>query len=419
MSTGARSRSRHQNGGTLQAKRGDGDNLVQDCRPFPQPLLLNLRSPPPWLWLANGRLWQRPGGPASPAAWLMELLQQLHWWFVRPLWAFRRPRALAPLPLALSWRACWLNSYRPSEVAWWRALGVRQWRQLSGHSPESLAVAIHSQRRRHWPAQCRPALELLSDKAALLSLAPPAWRAPFLVLHGRNGDSSLQSPDEPVWWRTALAGPGLVLKPLHGHAGRGVIRFRQREHGLEQQALFRQLPADAPVLAGATAPDPATLFDHWRRLCRGDDSALASPYQQHSPSLPASDPAVVVRVITGRSNGQEPVEVETAWLEVPLSAGPVVFLNPQGRCLPLLGEPLTSQQQQQELDQWQNLLARELPGAVCACLEASLQMQALLPPIDRVAWDWIPADPEPRLLEGNGNFGLLIPQLFERLQTIT
>ena len=43
-------------------------------------------------------------------------------------------------------------------------------------------------------------------------------------------------------------------------------------------------------------------------------------------------------------------------------------------------------------------------------------MHALLPPIDQVAWDWIPAQPAPLLLEGNGGFGLLVPQLFQHLQ---
>ena len=42
-------------------------------------------------------------------------------------------------------------------------------------------------------------------------------------------------------------------------------------------------------------------------------------------------------------------------------------------------------------------------------------MHQLLPAIDQVAWDWIPASPEPLLLEGNGGFGLLVPQLFAQL----
>lgn len=57
--------------------------------------------------------------------------------------------------------------------------------------------------------------------------------------------------------------------------------------------------------------------------------------------------------------------------------------------------------------------------AVQACLEAATTMHGLLPPIDRVARDWIPAEPEPLLLEGNGGFGLLVPQLFQYLQQST
>ena len=46
---------------------------------------------------------------------------------------------------------------------------------------------------------------------------------------------------------------------------------------------------------------------------------------------------------------------------------------------------------------------------------AAAAMHQRLPAIDQVAWDWIPASPEPLLLEGNGGFGLLVPQLFARL----
>jgi hypothetical protein len=38
--------------------------------------------------------------------------------------------------------------------------------------------------------------------------------------------------------------------------------------------------------------------------------------------------------------------------------------------------------------------------------------------IDQVAWDWIPADPHPLLLEGNGGFGLLVPQLLQALHRL-
>lgn len=349
---------------------------------------LSLRHPPPWLWLADGRLWQRRGTrPHCRIA--LELIQQLHWWLVRPWFSPRPSRSLPALPWSLSWRACWLNSYRPAEVAWWRALGVDSWAALSRQLPDSLVAAIHAERRASWPAQCQPALALLADKAALLELTPPAWCPPFVLL-GPSSLGQASDPPLPPWWNGALRAGGLVLKPQRGHGGRAVIRFRLTAAGLEQQALFRRLRADAPSLSPAVAPNPAQLLGHWQRLCRSQEHALAAPYLEHSPALPPADPAAVLRVITARASPTAPISVQQAWLEAPLASGRVAFLKLDGRCLPMPGEPLTPDQQA-TLEHWQQL------------------------PIDRVAWDWIPADPHPQLLEGNGGFGLLVPQLLQAL----
>ena len=83
-----------------------------------------------------------------------------------------------------------------------------------------------------------------------------------------------------------------------------------------------------------------------------------------------------------------------AWLEVPLSSGDVIFLGTDGLVLPKPGDPRTFQHTQ-ELQQWQELLASGNGKEIQACLAAAITMHALLPPIDRVAWDWIPAEPAP------------------------
>ena len=376
-------------------------------------LLSTLPSPPPWLWCAEERLWQRLGPPGAKRLPL-ELLQQVHWWLIRPFRSPRRSGSLPPLPWGLTSRACWLNSYRPSEVAWWWAVGVRSWRELSRQRSNSLAWAVHAQRRLPWPGQCQPALRLLQDKAALLASAPEPWRAPWL----RLGSSSQEAnPAPPVWWRGALEGPGVVLKPLCGHGGRAVVRFRFTASGLEAQPLFGRLP-DANALPGVTvasspSPSPGQLLAHWQRLCSTEESALAAPYLEHSRRLPVTDPSVVVRLITARASPDAPIAVRLAWLEVPLAEGVVAFLQLDGHSLPRAGAPL-SLPQRQDLQRWQALLQAGVPPCVAACLRAAVRMHALLPPIDQVAWDWIPADPHPLLLEGNGSFGLLVPQLFEQ-----
>lgn len=316
-------------------------------------------------------------------------------------------------------RACWLNSYRPREVAWWWALGERSWERLAKHTPESLSAAVHATRRREWPDRCRPALGLLADKGALLGRAPQTWRAPFLVLHAEpfaaeQHRADAGEPGIPAWWWNVLSAEGVVLKPLRGHAGRGVIRFRWTGSELTQESLFRRLAADAPPLEASVPPEPAQLLAHWHRLCRSQEPVLAAPYLCHSSALPATDPAVVVRVITARSSPEAPVAVREAWLEVPLAQGCVAFISPEGRSLPNPGAPLSADEQSC-LDAWKHQLRQGGAPGVKACLDAAVQMHGVLAPIDQVAWDWIPASPHPFLLEGNGGFGLLVPQLFAQL----
>lgn len=259
---------------------------------------------------------------------------------------------------------------------------------------------------------------MLADKAALLASTPEPWRAPFKVLQPpqsvhepRSTVEGNPEPEIPPWWWQALSGDGIVLKPQRGHGGRGVIHFRWTGSALEQQALFRRLPADAPQADNAVVPNPKQLLAHWHRHCRCQEPALAAPYLKHSSELPATDPSVVVRVITSRPWPEAPVAVQQAWLEVPLCEGAVAFISPDGERLPILGKPLTVAQLS-GLDQWTQLLKNNAPSCVRACLEAAVRMHERLSPMDQVAWDWIPASPQPFLLEGNGGFGLLVPQLF-------
>ena len=195
-----------------------------------------------------------------------------------------------------------------------------------------------------------------------------------------------------------------------------MVRFRSTSSGLTNQALFRPLPPDTALQDPPALPDPKQLFAHWQSLSWSREPALASPYLPHSRQLPFTDPSAVVRVITAHPSVDTPISVRLAWLEVPLADDVVVFLTPTGRPLPKPPhQPLTPAQRQQ-LAQWEDCLISGPPACVLACLEAAVRLHALLPPIDAVAWDWIPADPHPLLLEGNGGFGLMIPQLFERLE---
>ena len=378
-----------------------------------QRLIQHLQHPPPWRWLCNDLFWQRVG--TAPLWQLpLELLQQLHWWLIVPLRKGNHGLDLVHnTPLSLRLLACRLNSYRPRELQWWWAAGVRNWKELSCHIPESLVNQLHRERRHDWPGQCRTALEILRNKAALLELTPQSLRPAFQVLNSHNADIST-----PCWWWDSLNQSGLILKPIRGHAGRGVVHFRLNEQSLNQEGLFHQLPPKTPTWTATQPANPGELHRHWQEITGNFEPALASPYLNHCPLLPDTHPSVVVRVLTKQAEPGARIKVTLAWLEVPLADSAVAFLDLNGQPLPKPGEPFTTEQHE-ELQNWQEQMKGQGHQAIEACLEAAVTIHGLLPPIDQVAWDWIPADPEPLLLEGNGGFGQLVPQLFEYLRQST
>ena len=370
-----------------------------------QRIIRHLQHPPPWRWLCQDLFWQRVG-PAPLWQLPLELFQQLHWWLVIPLRrGLRWKRLKVPIPLGLRLRACWLNSYQPRELAWWWAAGVCDWEDLSSKASESLARSLHRQRRQLWPEQCQPALKILRDKAALLELTPAHWRPAFLTLQ-----PNIRTKATPNWWRNSLHQDGLVLKPLRGHAGYDVVRFRWDEQGLKQEGLFRQLAQTGPSWPSQQHAEPEVLYRHWQRITGSCEPALAIPYLRQSSLLPKTNPSMVVRVVTAQVAPDQTIGVIHAWLEVPLSGGLVSFLSKDGLLLPKPGKPL-SKRQAQDLQQWKELLGTGKKTAIQACLDAAITMHALLPPIDRVAWDWIPAEPEPLLLRATEVWPFSTPTL--------
>jgi hypothetical protein len=346
-------------------------------------------------------------------------LRQLGWWVLRPpleaVLQLRNPRRDQPpprLPPRISLLACWLNAFDPDEVRTWMACGVSDWRQLRHRVPWIQSGAAHKHRRSCWPDQCAPACRLLADKPALLQLADPNWNVPCIILEKGAEEFSL-GMEKPPWWHDALRGPGVILKPLRGSGCRGVVRYFFSNGTIESEVLFRAPSNRSEPQHPST--DPGALFRHWQNLIQSKEKAIAMPYLEAAPSLPSTSPSLVVRVITGHDQIDSPITVRCAWLELPLSDGSLALITLNGRVLPN-PEPIQSAAEQAELLEWQTLLI-DPPPLIKQCLDHSVTMHQRLPPIDQVAWDWIPTASGPILLEGNSSFSLLEPQLIAQIST--
>ena len=222
-----------------------------------QRLLAIVRVPPPWLWCADGQIWQRlvegiwavcpsnccnncTGGSSDPAICGVD-----H--------RLRGGPGLECLSFAL------VGSIAIAHPSWlggglWGAVGNRY-----PAVPQKAVSALHAERRR---VARSTALQPI-DKAALLGRPVALVR----LISFFNGRRLLQRINRRRMTGGELRGSGVVLKPQRGHGGRGVVRFVGAMQGL-QQALFRCLPDNEPLLRCAAPPAPQELLKHWQGLCQ-------------------------------------------------------------------------------------------------------------------------------------------------------
>ena len=97
---------------------------------------------------------------------------------------------------------------------------------------------------------------------------------------------------------------------------------------------------------------------------------------------------------------------------MPLLTGKYIFLDLKGNYLSR-NYPDFNNSELKEIKVWQEFVKNSIPSCINQCLSGSIFMHSKLKNIDKIAWDWIPREPNPVLLEGNSGFGMFIPNLFD------
>ena len=198
-------------------------------------------------------------------------------------------------------------------------------------------------------------------------------------------------------------GEALFLKPNRGNAARGAFRLSLGEEGL----LL------TPILGRELRGGEAEAFAA-RRLA--EEAYLLQPCLGHHPALAplaGRDETITLRLITARS-GDEP-RPWFATLEVPLerrgeggyAQQPVVVESGA------LGRPLAPWPAPEEGEAEFERLSRHAGECLPHWREAvaaAVGAHGMLPGFHAVAWDLVITPEGARLLEGNSNWGMMIPQ---------
>ena len=131
---------------------------------------LNKR-PPPIIWFLDSRIFLYVGPKLDFKNLIKFSLKQFYWWFVRPFYLIYK-KEYEGISFFLFFLACILNPFKPSEIRFWKALGITSWKEISLISPELLLPFIHDKERKIWPGKSKKAISILNDKALLYEITP-------------------------------------------------------------------------------------------------------------------------------------------------------------------------------------------------------------------------------------------------------
>tara|TARA_B100000242_G_scaffold209373_1_gene152110 strand:- start:6252 stop:6983 length:732 start_codon:yes stop_codon:yes gene_type:complete len=235
----------------------------------------------------------------------------------------------------------------------------------------------------------------LGDKIEILKLAPKEFTKSFLI-EGAQGIV-------PEWWKRELNYEGIIVKPIYGSGGNYILKFWIENLHLKSQQLHLK---DSNKINKHKIKDlsPKVIFEIWRSHFNKNEKIFAMPYFLSSKKLFNASPSIAIRVITERKLTNNNLYIINNWMEYTMG-NKIILQNDKGiKLIASRNEIIVKL-----LSQSENLYFEKF---FKECGMASKLMHSRLINIDRIAWDWIPSDNGPMLLEGNACFGLFIPQIF-------
>ena len=245
-------------------------------------------------------------------------------------------------------------------------------------------------------------LNAVIKKDLLLNLAKKKWIYYWQII---NQDSK----ETKKWQIECLYKDGLILKPQNGSGGLNVHHFYIKKKFLYQEILFTNVINSYSInKKGIKIND---LFQMWREYLTHDKNCIVLPYLKSSFKFPKFYKTPIVRVITiSRDNGKR-INVQQAWIEIQIDIKTIVFINIDGIIINPKNEELSESQSRLILE-WKSFVVNQRDLLFLKCINSSLTMHKKIYSLKSLAWDWIPSLPNPKLLEANAEYSLLIPQLF-------
>ncbi len=280
--------------------------------------------------------------------------------------------------------------------------GIYSWNNLREFIPNKFSSNYHKMNLNFSNKSTHIHINTVRNKDRLLSLANEKWIYNWNLI---NQDCL----ETTKWHIKALYQDGLILKPQNGCGGFNVHHFYINSNTLYQEILFTKVINSYSIKKKITKIND--LFQIWRKNSNHIENCIVSPYLKSSFRFPEFYKTPVVRVITNSRDDGKIINFQQAWIEIQIDIKTLIFINIDGIIINPKHKELSAFQSRLILE-WKSFIKNKRELLFLECINSSLIMHKEISKLKSLAWDWIPSVPNPKLLEANAEYSLLLPQLF-------
>ena len=305
-----------------------------------------------------------------------------------------------------------INSFTLHELTIYKLLNIDYFDIIKNFVPGNLSIYLHSFNRRKLINKCKNEKVLLSDKYKTLQVCPSQLNYKKLIINLEEELSIENAEDGFESLKNFIFKNGLVIKPRFGSLSKNIFIIKH----LNSELILKKIHSknDYKAIGYNKEITIKNLLNVLYEINYPEKEFLISPYFRSYPAIDDNIHNLVIRIVTQMHFNTGEISIYSKWIEVHFSENKIIFIDMQGNFIPKF---------RNQLSEKEKLIIAKIKDYIIfsremfkKAIDGAKTMHSLVGSIDVVAWDFIPSIEGPKLLEGNSDFNIFLPQLFHYLK---
>lgn len=303
-----------------------------------------------------------------------------------------------------------LNCFTKDEISVFKTFNINKISLLRNFIAGNLSIYLHSFNRKNLFKKCKTERLILADKYKTLGLCPDKFKYNFLNINLDDTSSLDKNKNFFEKMKYEIFKKGIIIKPRYGSNSRNIINIRILESKIITKYFNNKLELETNDLSIVSSL--RSLLKYLVEIGYQERNFLIMPYINSLQEISGPNVNVIFRIVTQLNFKTKDISIYAKWLEINFLKNKLFFLDFHRNVIPKMK---FTDNEEMILSRINKFISNDYGELFNETINLAIKMHQKIGNIDNVAWDFIPSEEGPKLLEGNSDFNIFLPQLFHYL----